>query len=1493
MCLFTHFAVGALAGGLCGQPVIGAVAGIASHALLDMIPHYDHPDWRVELLGGAGALVLLLLLPFGNLAAVLGGLGGMLPDLENLFQKLGWYSRSRFIFPTHNGILPHGRRLPRGSLRWQVAIFAASYVALGLFSAAPAAAEPTERAVLGQAGITVLDSGTDRTVVRIRVPALTVPEDWNAVASDRIQWGDPMTVDDQAPVAERFAAPRRNFVLAVPSLARPAVVIRSIRWWREPDSPVNPLFVAEPRVFRSVPLLGCRVDLGAGGGILAEVVVEITHVRQDEFAEFLGLADKQAAGYVPGLVVPHGLLNPSLFRDLGSGARAKALQDRSRKGGDDPRPGPRFSDTGNWLRLDVRDNGPMRLTGAELSGMGVPVTAVDPDKLRLFRGGGMALDPDPTLSDTEQADRVGLQEVAIAVRDGGDQEWNLDDDLLFYAVASSTWRDRFPGAAERLEYYDHPFADHATYWLTWEDAGTPSPWTGVPLRMAVEQPAVTGGPQVSNARVRLHREKQLLDDGGLFQDNWAWDSFVISSRPDTFTLRHPAAGSAARFVVDVRGNYFSIRVDYPFRAEAWLNGNEGEKAALDFLSSDQTDPDSMRVRVVGSSTSIYDGLNTLTLANASQSFGSVPKQSIALDSFDISYIAELDLQPGAEALETIFASGEPGMPAQPFDIRIQAPGAADFAVWDVTDPRLPRMLGVQRDAQDPDVWLVGYDLSDALDHQLVLIRDGAYGQVAGGQVAHPRELRADPVDLDYLVVYASEFEFAGTTLAAYRNTTLPGIAQPAAAAVSAADIYDNFAGGQKDPRAIRNYLRWVYEQGGHRLQYACFVGNASRDYRNYLDHPVGQGLYDFLPTEVRTVFPEFPTTGSSATPYASDDGLVSFDYYGSGVLDFPDLACGRLPASTGAEALDMVTRSMAYDGDPEPGVWRNRVVFVADDANRPDYGQNPLVSEIYHTVQSEVLTEEYLPTSLDVTKIYGVAYPFPSPTSNVKPQMANDIKATLTEGTTIFHYIGHGSEDNLADEQVFLSRDIPNLLNGMKRLVFVAFSCDVGIYDSPNRWSMAEQFLTSSSGGAMACITASQVSYSLSNNTMSNAFYEELYPGRRVAADQTIGLALMEAKSLMVGDFDTRNSQHFNIMGEPALSLPNPPDILTFAPGSVDTLRTGTRQVVVMAADGQDPPAPGDSYDIRVEDSGFDQAYVVNYVSGNPTPPPLYIYTPTERYFHHKGASVFRGTGIDDAAALEIPFINPVQYRYGDDARIRIIVTGGGTERAGVMRLSSLRGSGSTGNDVEGPLIRLAFQDGRYRVRSGSLLTAELADSSGIAILGTSPGNSLLLEFDDSGFMTDVTGSFTFDQNSYTAGRLSFPLPGDLDLGSHRAALHASDALGNVGSDTLSFQLIPQGVRGLENVTLFPNPTPGPCRLLFDLSDPMTVQWEIYTLAGRRLKTIRQDFATSGPVIMAWGGRDERGDEIANGTYLFVLRGFATTADEREITKTGKLVVMR
>lgn len=1496
MCLFTHFAAGALAGGLTGSPGWGVLAGLASHAVLDVLPHYDHPDWRLELGGGVAALGLLLLMPFASGAAVLGGIAGMLPDLENLFQKLGKMRREQFIYPTHTGLLKHGRPLGPRNLLVQGAIFVACFVALGLARPGDVAAADAPDAVAIAAGdaaaemarpvVRVLSATADRTVLRVDMPLAKAPADWRGVTVDEVRFALPPVLDELDDGVGGQAAvlpPRLPLAVAVPTRRAPAVTVQDVRWWREPDAPVDlgaALAFEAPAVFRSVPIAGGTLPLAPGGGVLAGVTLVIDHPRDGVFGGYLdrdrrsasaGAGATAAAAAARDLRAP--VLNPDLFAAL---ARGGAEADRERQAAKAASVDP-LAATSHWVRLELAATGLYRVTGQQLSGFGVPVGDVDPAKLRLYRGGGLALEADPEFPAGQQADRLGLHEVAIEVVGGGDGEWNLDDEIRFYGVATSAWRDRFDPAALPLEHYDHPYAAQAVYWLTWENDATASPLPGSPRRAAAVAAPALGGQVVGTCRLRLHREEQNADTPGAVADNWCWTTAIFSSWPGTFTARTPVAGSSARFVVDLRGDLADARYSgFVWRAVGWLNGDVA--AADTTMFSYFAENDSLRVRLDGRSTALAAGVNTITVANSSDLYLGT-RLPLVVDAFDIMYDTALDLAAGQGQLEFAHWRDQVPGPGTATDFRLTYPDAAPPLVWDVTRPDSALVLGGTV-ASGSVTW--GQVRAPDRDRHFLASRAADLLTVASGTRVAPDALPALDGAVDYLVVAAAPFLTAAADLAAYRSAELPGVAAPAARAVSVETIYDHYTGGQKDPFAIRNYLRDVWQAGAHRLGFACFLGKASRDYRNYRGRTPLVDIYDLVPTVVRTAFPQYPVPLQTPAPFAADDALVSFDTPPPAVgslpdYDFPDVACGRLPAMTTAQARTMVQRAIAAASAPPEGDWRNHVVLTADDTARPH--PNPYdewTRELAHVVEAEYLANTFLPVSLDVLKLYGVAYPFP-PGSTAKPALRADIVAALNAGTTLFYYVGHGAEDNLADEQIFRSSDIANLGNGGRRPVFAAFSCDVGVFDSPTRVSMAEQFLGYDAGGGIGAICASQVSWSTENNAIAEAFFGNLFPGRHVDGDRTLAQALMLGKATMTYRFARANSQRYNLMGDPGYRPPHAVDDLAFAATSLDTLRAGARQAVRLEAGAA--VAAGDAYDLRVEDSSWGRSYA---------PAPGFTRT-----FVQPGAPAFAGGGAAGDGDLVIPFRVPAQVRYGASGRARLIVHAPDGDHAAVQVLPAVRGTAGESDDVRGPLIRLAFADGRFRVRPGDPLTATLADTSGIAILGTSPGNSLLLELDETGRMTDVTPSFAYDANSYTSGSLVFPLPADLAAGAHRAALHASDAVGNVGSDTLSFQVVPAGVAGIEEVTLFPNPTPGPCRLLFELSDPMAVQWDIYTLAGSRLRTLREDFTEAGPRILEWDGRDAQGDEIANGTYLFVLRGTGATADGREITRTGKLVIMR
>ena len=108
MCSVTHVAVGALIGGFFDNRLYAFLTGFASHIPLDAVPHIDFEDFRVDAVMSV-ALIVGIFAFSGFSPVFLGALGAVAPDFENLLWKLGIIQEERKIFPTHSGLIRHGR----------------------------------------------------------------------------------------------------------------------------------------------------------------------------------------------------------------------------------------------------------------------------------------------------------------------------------------------------------------------------------------------------------------------------------------------------------------------------------------------------------------------------------------------------------------------------------------------------------------------------------------------------------------------------------------------------------------------------------------------------------------------------------------------------------------------------------------------------------------------------------------------------------------------------------------------------------------------------------------------------------------------------------------------------------------------------------------------------------------------------------------------------------------------------------------------------------------------------------------------------------------------------------------------------------------------------------------------------------------------------------------------------------------------------------------
>ncbi|RKQ49990.1 putative secreted protein (Por secretion system target) [Roseivirga pacifica] len=154
--------------------------------------------------------------------------------------------------------------------------------------------------------------------------------------------------------------------------------------------------------------------------------------------------------------------------------------------------------------------------------------------------------------------------------------------------------------------------------------------------------------------------------------------------------------------------------------------------------------------------------------------------------------------------------------------------------------------------------------------------------------------------------------------------------------------------------------------------------------------------------------------------------------------------------------------------------------------------------------------------------------------------------------------------------------------------------------------------------------------------------------------------------------------------------------------------------------------------------------------------------------------------------------------------------------------------------------------------------------------------------------------------------------PEKLEDGDYRLSVNATDASGNqagVGPYEVTFEVIDAST--ITNFYPYPNPFSTSVRFVFTLTGnqiPDQLKIQIFTVSGKLVREITQ--AELGPIKIgnniteyAWDGRDEFGDQLANGTYLYRVQikggdsdsfGHRNTSADKAFDKGfGKLVILR
>jgi hypothetical protein len=343
----------------------------------------------------------------------------------------------------------------------------------------------------------------------------------------------------------------------------------------------------------------------------------------------------------------------------------------------------------------------------------------------------------------------------------------------------------------------------------------------------------------------------------------------------------------------------------------------------------------------------------------------------------------------------------------------------------------------------------------------------------------------DLAAVDYLVVTHGNFQDAAQKLR--------GLKEGEGYRVAVVDVdraYDRYSSGVVEAEAIRALIA---EGGSPRRRNVVLLGDDTYDPRDFLavgDKSYVPSLYGW-----DGVFGRVP----SETRYADTDGDGR-----------PDLAIGRLPATTSAEADLLVEKIRQYQ---ETGLQRGHLIAV-------DESQG---ADISFRGEGQSL-EARLPAG---------SVSFVDLGAQGLTAARSALLDGLRRGARTTSYFGHGGEDVWSNQGLLRSSDVASLEGSGQQTVLFSWTCETQWYVSEGR-TLNEALLLVPDGGALASVGPGGISDPALQANLSRRVYAYYLKG------QTLGEAVRRAKAdALAAEPGLAPVVHgFSLLGDPSIRLP-------------------------------------------------------------------------------------------------------------------------------------------------------------------------------------------------------------------------------------------------------------------------------------------------------------------------------------------------------------------
>lgn len=1119
--------------------------------------------------------------------------------------------------------------------------------------------------------------------------------------------------------------------------------------------------------------------------------------------------------------------------------------------------------SGDWYRFSVDTTGVHRLSKNFLDQLGVNTSSIDPRSIKIFGNGGEML---PYLN--AQTEFIDPQENAIQIIGEEDGRFDDQDYILFYAVGPR-------GFNSEQNTHLNLYTDKTYYYVNVSG--------GNGKRIS----ALTQSEQPADLTINTFEDYDFyeVDEFNLVKlgRRWFGDKFdVETQRKYTFDIPNIDASTP----VDVRVVFGSVS-ELPSSMSVTAGGNTST-VNLNAINTDG---------FVYATEASYN--NSISFSGESLEIdveynnGGNPVASAYLDYIIVQ--AQRQLQFADEQL--FFKNSE--VATNSGIVQYNVSNASDVEqIWDVTD--VLNISALQNENQDSEFSFkanagevrnyVAFSGNDFLEPKLESNSQLPNQNLKGTILL---DNQGQYQDVDYLLISPQLFLAQAERLAEinrFQNNVIVKV-------ITLQEIYNEFSTGSQDIAAIRNFVRYVYNNASSpdkRVKYVGLFGDASYDYKDRLRNNT-----NFVPSWF------------SINSFNVTSSLISDDFYGvmddnEGTLATSnrlDIAIGRMLVDSPQRAKEVVDKIEAYYAEDSYGSWRNNILLVSDDVDEPF---ERILQQTTDDVATDVRAQKPFFNSI---KVHSDAFQqLTSSGGDRYPDVNDAFKNAIDVGVLVVNYFGHGGELGLAEERIFDINDSQTVNNNCRFNCFITVTCEYTKYDNPDLQTAGEFTYWNTKGGAIGLITTTRQIFVTVGTSYNQVLEDYLFAyGSNDYPSMAEALRLTKLDPSLSGQAQKR-LVHF--IGDPAmkLAIPRPSIRLTHINDTPITQTTDVLQALGRVK------LSGEVVDVS--------GNVINNYNGVLTAT-VFDKDIARRTLANDGTTDANGTIFLDFTTLgEILFKGQATVANGQfDFNFVVprdigIPVGQGKVSFYAKRNNVLEDQTGHSFDIQvgginenaeedniGPNINLFMNDENFVsggiTNESPTLLAKLQDDNGInTASGIGHDITAILDGDETNPFV-LNDYYEASLDDFTNGTVTFAFR-DLEPGIHTLTLKAWDVYNNSSTSEIQFEVFNNNEElVINNVLNYPNPFVDYTEFWFNhnSSDVLDISVQIFTISGKLVKTLNGQTNTSGKSTstlsrdIVWNGLDDFGDKIGKGVYIYKLKVKSQRLN-KQVEKIEKLVIL-